>query len=645
MDSRKLALALPLLLVLARPAAPQDAAQEALRHDVVVTATRVETPEKGVGSSITVITAEELLRTRRTSVVEALEAVLGLSVLQNGGRGAAASVMVRGAGSEHTLVLLDGVEINDPVNPARSCDLAHLALSQIERIEVLRGPQGLLYGSDALGGVINIITRSGRGRPRLSLAASADSYQTLSTDLSLAGSSQSMEYALSVFHERTAGISAASAAYPGNVERDGYRGLTVAGRVAQKLGSSARLTIGLRAVQDRTELDLFGGPGGDDPNSVQDYGALFLTTQLRALAAAGRWESVVSLSWTGARRDNDNPADDLHPQESDSGLYRSALLKLDWQNNLRFLADHTVTAGLELETERARSEYRSVSPWGTYESLFPTASARSAGLYLLDHWQHRDRLFIMSGLRVDLHSRSGAAATFRVAPAWLFPRTGTRLKASLGTGFKTPSLYQLYAPATAWGTVGNPDLRPERVLGWDAGVEQSLSRDLVVLGLVYFESSFRDLIQFDPMAGYLNIGRARTRGLELSAELMAASGLRLRAAYTRLSARDLDSGEALLRRSRDKLSVELLTRLFHRIDLALTGSVVGPRLDRDFSASPYPIVELPHYVLLGAAASLPIGPGASLFARLDNILGTRYEPIWGYGAPGFTLRAGVQFGH
>ena len=185
--------ALAALLPLSLGARAQDAQDQAappIRHDVVVTATRLQTPEKKVGSSLTVIGAEELVRTGKSFVLDALDAAIGLSTVRNGGPGAASSVSVRGANSEHTLFLLDGVELNDPINPSRSYDVAHLPLSRVERIEILRGPQGLLYGSDALGGVVNIITRPARGRPRLTLASSADTLRSLAADISLAGASK-----------------------------------------------------------------------------------------------------------------------------------------------------------------------------------------------------------------------------------------------------------------------------------------------------------------------------------------------------------------------------------------------------------------------------------------------------------------------
>jgi vitamin B12 transporter len=622
--------------------AAQDQTAAPLRHDLVVTATRLGTPEKKVGSSLTVVSGEELVRTGKAFVLDALEAVLGLSTVRNGGPGAAASVSIRGANSEHTLFLLDGLELNDPINPSRSYDVSHLPLSQVDRVEILRGPQGLLYGSDALGGVINIITRAARGRPRLALATSADTLDSLAADVSLAGSGGKTDYSFALFHERTAGLSAASSAYPGNIEKDGYRNLTLSARVGYAPRPGAGLSFTVRAAQARTELDNFGGPGGDDPNNVQDYGSLLVRGQYRGLSPSGRWERTVSLSWLGTRRDNTNPFDAAHPADRDEGLYRSGLLKLDWQNNFFLRPSNTLTAGLELEQETGRSDYSSESVYGPFESRFPSAAARSAGIYLLDHWEIKDRFFVTAGVRADRHSRAGTAATFRVAPAYLVAATGTRLKASLGTGFKSPSLYQLFAPATSFGPVGNPELRPERSLGWDAGVEQRLAADRLILGLTWFENAFRDLVDFDFAAGYVNIGRARTKGLEASAEARPAAGLRVSASYTRLSARNTDAGTELLRRPRDKFSADAGLRLFRRFDLAARALWVGRRLDRDFSAYPYVTIALPGYLLLDAVLSTALGPRLELFAAVDNILDTRYESVWGYGAPGLTARTGFR---
>jgi len=618
---------------------------QSLQYDVVVTATRVETPSREVATSVTVITAGELTRTRRTTVLEALRDVIGLTVTQNGGPGATASLSIRGANNEHTLILLDGVELNDPINPSRSYDLAHLSLTQVERIEVLRGPQSPLYGSDAMGGVVNIITRKGQGRPRLTVSGSAGTYGTAGGDFGLSGSAGRADYSLGLFATRTSGVSAASVHYPGNSEPDGYRNFTASGRFGYAVRRNIDVDILVRSVAARSDIDGFGGPYGDDPNSVQNYDATLARALVHGLFLGNRWEQRLSFAWTGSSRKLVNPPDDAHPLASESGYYGSGLFKLDWQNNFFIDPSQTLTAGLELGQEQGRSNYTFEDPTGTYVSAFPSEKARAAGLYVQDQWKFRNAFFLSAGARLDAHSRTGAALTGRIAPAWVISASGTKLKATLGTGFKSPSLYQLFAPPTAWGPVGNMGLRPERVTGWDAGVEQDIVRDRIRVGITYFSNFFRDLIDFDYVSGYINIGRARTFGAEISLEsrpLGPDDPLTFTASYTRLTAREELSGTPLLRRPRDKFAAEIAARPFRGLDFAASLLYVGKRADRDFSAFPYATVTLPGYFLLGAVLSTPVTPTLELYVRLDNLLNSRYEMVWGYGTPGFTFNIGFR---
>lgn len=623
--------------------AAQTAAQSsALQHSVVVTATRVETPAREVGSSVTVVAGSEIDRSRQPVLLDALRTVPGLALLQNAGPGSAASVFVRGANSEHVLVLLDGVEVNDPMNPSRSFDLAHMAAGRIDRIEVLRGPQSPLYGSDALGGVINILTRKGEGPARFSVTAQAGSERTAAAGIEAGGSTGGLDYSFGLSRYSTGGVSAASTVYAGNSERDGYRNTTFSGRTGIDLGGGAEAALIVRVVDASSDLDNFGGPGGDDPNSKQAYRSLFIRGQGRALLAESAWEQKIGISYVGARRENENPADATHPDDSESGSFRSSLVKIDWQNNLFLGSDHTLTFGLDLSRETGSSEYTFMSAYGASVSPFAERTADLAGFYLQDRIRIGEAVYAAVGARYDHHSRAGAALTFRIAPAWVIDSAGLKLKASYGTGFKAPSLYQLYAEPTLWGPIGNLDLKSVRCAGWDAGIEKSFGGGVATAGLTYFRNDFRDLIDYDFSRGYVNIGRARTRGVEAAGEIKPGKRLRLKLAYTRLEALDLDSGAPLMRRPNDLVSAAADWAPGDRWDIHLTVVHTGDREDRDYSGFDARNVTLPVYTLANAAISFRVSPGWQAFLRFDNLLNARYEPVFGYGAPGFRLYAGFQ---
>jgi vitamin B12 transporter len=611
-------------------------------HEIVVTATRLEAPRREVASSVTVITSADLERLKKMSALDILRDVLGVSITQNGGQGEAASVFLRGANSEHTLVLLDGIEINDPINPSRSADLAHLYLENVERIEVLRGPQSPLYGSDALGGIINIITRKGEGKPRLTLSSSGGSYGTFDSQAGVSGSAKKVHYSFGLSRFGTKGISAANAALPGNTEKDGYRNLTLSGRVGLRLRENFEVNLIARSVQAKTDIDNFGGPYGDDPNNVQDYRSLFIKAELRGLFLKNRWEQKLAIGVVDSRRTNDNPPDITHPVDSESGRFKSRLLKLDWQNNIFLHPLNTLTLGLEYETEDGESRYFAQGPWGSAASFFPMKDATMTGLYVQDQLRFADQLFVSAGVRLDHHSQAGEALTYRLAAAYIFKATGTKIRASVGSAFKAPSLYQLYAPATFLGPIGNENLKPERSLGWDAGVEQPLLGERLRLAVTYFHNDFENLINFDYVQGYTNIGKAESKGLEIELEGKPNQDLFLRLAYTHLEAKDKITGSALLRRPADFLSASLSFPFLEKGRASVSFEFVGKRKDLDFLSWPALTVTLSAYSLLNGLISYDLSHHVQVFGRLDNILAEKYEMVCGYGTLGFSAQAGVK---
>lgn len=616
--------------------------RSSLQYTVVVTATKIETPAKEIASSVTVISAEDLKKMKKTTVVEVLQEVLGVTIIQNGGSGTGAACSIRGANSEHTLVLMDGVELNDPISPCRSYDLSHLTLENIERIEILRGPQSTLYGSDAIGGVINIITKKGEGKPKITFSSSGGSYATITSDFGASGGAEKINYSLGISYFRNQGISAADASLPGNEEKDGYRNLSLSGRLGFKPSANLEVDFIARSLATKTDIDNFGGAYGDDPNNIQKYKSLFLKGEIRALLLDDRWEQKLAVAFVDSDRRNNNPEDVSHPFDSENGIFKGALIKLDWQNNLFLNPGNTLIFGVDYKQEQAESEYQYLVIWGASSSIFPLKKAYMAGLYFQDQIRIANRFFIAVGGRFDNHNRSGHALTFRLAPAYFIEKTRTRIKATLGTGFKSPSLYQLFAPGTFWGPIGNNNLWPEKSIGWDVGFDQELFRGRYIFGGTYFYNSYRDLIFFDFLRGYTNIGRAESKGWEFYLEAKPSDGLALKGTFVKLEAKDKESGNYLLRRPRNKLTFNINYLFLKSWNLNLSLSYTGRRADINYSLWPASQVVLNGYTLLDLTLSFNLSSHLELFCSYENLLNKKYEVIYGYGTACFTAQAGLK---
>jgi len=476
----------------------------------------------------------------------------------------------------------------------------------------------------------------------VTLASSAASYGTFINRGGISGSAKNVTYSFGLQYSATQGVSAASSAYPGNSENDNWRNLSLSGRLGISLGNAVEVDLTARSTLAKADLDNFGGPYGDDPNNIQDYKHVLLRGQIRGLFLSNRWEQKLAVSLVDSRRSHDNPTDQTHPFDSEKGRFESRSVKLDWQNNFFIHPANTLTVGVEHEQEEGESEYLMTGQWGSYASDFPLQKARLTGIYVQDYVRWADRLFASAGLRYDHHSQAGEALTFRVAPAYIFKAAGTKLKASLGTGFKAPSLYQLYAPGTYFGPIGNSDLKPEKSLGWDIGFEQPFLGQRARLGITYFHNQFENLISYDSARGYINIGKAEAKGVEVELEARPSEGISLNAAYTRLEARDKVQETDLLRRPKQTICAALSYAFIDKWNLSVSLNYTGKRKDIDYSAWPAREVVLPGYSLLNGIISFDLNANIELFVRLDNILNARYEMIYGYGALGFSAQAGVK---
>jgi vitamin B12 transporter len=608
-----------------------------LKYHIVVTATRTEQPKLELGSSTTLIPFKQLKKAGKATVAEALAAVPGLDVVQNGGPGKTANVFIRGANSEHTLVMVDGVEVNDPMSPGRTFDFAHLSLDNIERIEIVRGPQSTLYGSDAMGGVINIITKKGEGKSRVFISAETGSYGSFREAAGLSGGTGTVNYSLEISRFDSKGFSESGEKY-GNTEKDSYGNTTLSGRLGFKPAKNLEFNLISRYITARNDLDNFAGVGGDDPNYIIAARQFLLAANSRLSLLKGKWEQRLGISYNNIHRDLTNPTDQFQPFDSQEGLYKGRIFKIDWQHNLYLHSTNMVTAGIEYEQEWGESVYSWESVWGPGESSFPGKSARTSGIYLQDSIKIQDTFFMTLGVRFDDHSRFGTETTFRIAPAVLL-KSGTKLKATYGTGFKAPSLYQLYAPATVWGLVGNQNLEPEKCQGWDIGIEQFLLNDYLTLSFTYFQNDFEDLILYDFIQGYINISQAETKGFEIFMSARPLKDLTIQGSYTYTDAQDRETGEQLLRRPKHKANLSFNLRLFKRANANLFIIHVGKRLD----LFPYPtITEADAYTLFNLAASYQVSKHIELFGRIDNLFDREYEAVLGYGTPGRSAYVGIK---
>lgn len=616
--------------------------KEIILETIVVTATRVETPIGEIASSVTVISSEEIVRKQKPTVLEVLRAIPGLNVVQTGGPGRTTSISIRGANSEHTLVLIDGVEVNDPITVGRSYDFAHLTVDNIERIEILRGPQSTLYGSDAIGGVINIITKKGEGKPKFFLSAEGGSFTTFRETAGLRGGNKWVHYSLGLSRTDSNGISAARKKN-GNYERDDYENTSLSTRVGFTPVENLNIDFLLRYINAKSELDtwVFGVGVVDDPNYFQKSEQIFFKTQAELSLFDKTWNQKLGFAVNDHDRYYKNPKDTQHPFDFERSNYNGGLMKLDWQHHLKLHKTNLLTFGFEFEREEGKSKYYSESIWGPDQSVFPKKTAHTKGYYVQDEVRLWDRLFGTIGIRIDDHSRFGTETTYRIAPVYLIKETNTKIKGTFGTGFKAPSLYQLFAPPTLWGPIGNKHLKPEKSRGWDAGVEQSFLGDRVILGATFFRNDFKDLIQFESLNGYVNVARAKTEGVEFTASGKPMEDLIIQVSYTHMDTENKRTDRDLLRRPKNKLNLDLNYAFLKKGNIHLGMTYVGKRDDMDpatFSRR----VNLDGYTLVNLAASYELTKNFQIFGRVENLLDKEYEEVKGYGTPGISFFGGIK---
>jgi len=582
---------------------------EIIREEITVTANRSEVPTREVGSSVTVIGREEIERRRKTTVAELLRTVPGVAIARTSGPGSQTSVFLRGAESNHTLVLLDGLRLNS--STAGLYDFADLTTENLERIEIVRGPQSTLYGSEALGGVISITTRRGEGElsGRVAAEAGSDSHQRLQASIS--GATERFDYSAAVAESETDGISAASVAGGvGALEADGHENLTASGRFGLEIGDGGRLDLSLRHHDTELEVDGFGPV--DDPNALQAREST-AATLAAALPLSGGWTQTFRAAVYDETLVGSDPDTFFNNFAIDT---RTA--ELGTQANLDLGSGRGVIVG-------ASWEERTAEVAGGYDE-----SSEIGAVYAQVRTAWRERLFLTLGGRWDDHSEFGSETTYRVTAS--FEATGTtRLHASLGTGFRAPSLDELFFPV-----FGNLELEPETSEGFDLGVERTFAGERGLIDLTYFDNDFDDLIGFDDAFRAVNVDRATSRGVELSLRWRASERFELSASHTWNETEDLATGFQLARRPENRTVLDFFFQPTPAWDATVTFMAVADRVDT--GGRP-----LEDYTRVDLTVDYEAGRAFEPYLRIENLLGEDYEEILGFQTPGFQAAVGLGY--
>lgn len=598
---------LPTTAVLAQT----DAVQVA---EIIVTANRVPTSDDRVGSTVNVIDSAEIERRQQVQALDVLKRLPGVSISRNGGLGSTSTLRLRGSEAGMVKVLVDGVEVNDASSTGNEFDFNSLMTVDIDRIEVLKGPQSALYGNDAMAGVINVITRQGEGAPNFRGTIEGGAYGTFRQQASVSGSQDKVSYAATASNLSTDGF---SRTFVGN-EKDGTDARSVSGRVGYKATENFRV----EASAGWSWLDSEYDPYAADGDASQE------TETWHARAAGvltlldGMFENSLAASYASTDRDFDEP----------TGWYRfstfdSRRKALDYQGNLRLRGNDIATIGLSVDEESAKT----TNTTGTTTSTDVDDALTTKSAFAQYQAVVSPALTITLGGRIDDNEQFGTEATWRATGAYEIQQTGTILRASYGTANKAPSLYQLYAP---W--YGNAKLKAEDGKGVDAGVEQRLLDGKVTLGASVFRNSYDDMIGFT--SAYVNIAKARTKGVELTFQAKPIETVLVQANYTYLDAKDRTTGLDLPRRPQDTVNASIDWTVGAGIDLGAALRYFGKQ--RDNAAATAPVLD--GATVVDVTARWQVLDSVSLFGRVENLFDKDYQEVRNYRAPGRSAFGGVS---
>lgn len=631
--------AVNLLIALAAISSLQAEEQGIELDKIVVTPTRTGESIKGTTSAVTVYSRADIEESKADNVKELIEDTVGLDISQAGAFGGQVSTFLRGTNSGQTQVMIDNVRVYDPIATNAAFNLAHLKLDNVERIEIVKGPQSVLYGSDAMGGVINIITKEGKGKPTVNLLAEGGSYDSHREAIDSSGRIKNLAYSFGISNFMTRGISK----FKGTSERDPYSNLGVSLRLDYDINPKNKVGVISHYTDAKYKYDSSVGLK-DDPDLAgreqQSLYSTYIENQLMDM-----WKQKLQFSFMRNYRRDSNDRDSSYPDDYLRDWYIGENQQFDWQHTIKLNPSDTIVCGFDWQREKGNyyyyTEYLDFKGSETpSETHFPKVLSRTKGFYLQNMLNIDDVFRLNTGIRIDDHSYAGTRESYKIDASYLF-KTKTRIKGGWGTAFKAPTLYQLHALPDPWFGGGNPNLQPEESQTYEVGLDQSAFSDKLKFQTVYFHTQLKNLIdaKYNPITWmtdqYSNIGKARIFGYENSASFIPFKEIEAHLGYTWMDTEDKSNGDELLRRAKNKYFVNLKYIPSDRLDIGMKFTYVGRRSD---SANRL----LKAYTKLDMNANYKLNQALEAFLRLENITDEIYEEVKGYAEPGRAFYAGMK---
>lgn len=588
--------------------------------EVVVSADRIEEPLKEITSQVTVITKDELEKKNFVFITDVLRTLPQVYVSTYGGPGQiAGAILSRGIKSAHTLVLIDGLKVNDP--SSGMFDFGSLTVDEIERIEIIEGPQSTLYGSEAVAGVINIVTKKGKGKPKAEIFLEGGSYETYKPSFEVSGEFKGFDFRLNTFHYYTDGFSA----YRYGSEKDGFKNSFVSAKIGLNLLPKVRFEFLGRYNYGRIEYDDWGA---DAENLRKDHN--YLVSAKLNLALFEQFKQTFSIYKNYSQRKSYEPE-----SWSPYTRYTPYIEGFSWENFLNLGKIYSLVFGLDFKREKV--EMFSESSW---EPSSYNKKREYTGIFLNNKLSFLDnKLFLNAGLRYDNYKNLGEKTTYRLGISYLIPKVDIKLKANYGTSFRVPTFDDLYYPGFS-----NPNLKSEESKGWDLGFEKAfLENKLIAEGSIFYQR-YKDLIQWicDPSTWQCqpqNIGKAVIKGAEANLSLKLTQNLNLKANYTYLDPEDKEKEKYLIYKPSHKAgaTLEYLWKNFSILaDYVYTGERFADLLNTQ---------KLKSYSLFNLSVNYSFNPKFKFYLRIENLFNANYEEVKDYGTPDSSFYTGIKFSY